>query len=52
MITHKSIKYLEKIILIISKLFKFLDNKDTLRILVYHHIEKKILKNFLINLKF
>ena len=52
MINHKSIKYLEKIILIVSKIFKFLDNKNILRILVYHHIEKKDFKKFYNQLKF
>ncbi len=51
MINHKSIRYFEKIILIVSKLFKFLDSKDTLRILVYHHIEKKDFKKFYDQLK-
>ena len=40
MINHKSIKNLEKIILNLIDFFKFLQNKNNLRILVFHNIEK------------
>ena len=51
MINHKSIRYLEKIILIISKLLNLIVNKDSLRVLVYHHIEKKDFNKFTNHLK-
>tara|TARA_Y100000389_G_C17420686_1_gene496514 strand:- start:416 stop:1276 length:861 start_codon:yes stop_codon:yes gene_type:complete len=52
MINHKSIKYFEKIILLLTNFFKFLQNKDSLRVLVYHHIEKKNFNKFYNHLKY
>ena len=52
MINHKSIKYFEKIILFLINFFKFLQNKDSLRVLVYHHIEKKNFNKFYHNRKY
>lgn len=52
MINHKSIKYFEKIILFLINFFKFLQNKDSLRVLVYHHIEKKNFNKFYNHLKY
>jgi peptidoglycan/xylan/chitin deacetylase (PgdA/CDA1 family) len=54
MINHKSIKNLEKIILNLIDFFKFLQNKNNLRSLVFHNIEKndyKIFYDYLLSLK-
>tara|TARA_B100000767_G_scaffold274643_1_gene308330 strand:- start:1317 stop:2174 length:858 start_codon:yes stop_codon:yes gene_type:complete len=54
MINHKSIKYLEKVIVTLINFFKFLHNKNNLRILVFHNIDKedyKIFYNYLLLLK-
>ena len=40
-LNHKSIKLFEKIFLFLSNFFQFLIVKNSLRILVYHHVEKK-----------
>ncbi len=52
MINHKSIKYFEKIFLLLINFFKFFQNKDSLRVLVYHHIEKKNFIKFYNHLKY
>lgn len=41
---HKSIKIFEKIILFFLSILNFFKDKNVLRILVYHHIEKKDFK--------
>ena len=41
---HNSIKFFEKIILSFSYIFDFFKNENTIRILVYHHVEKKNFK--------
>ena len=38
---HNSIKFFEKIILFISSIKNFFSDQNRLRILVYHHVEKK-----------
>ena len=48
---HKSIKVFEKIILILLNILSFLRNKNNLRILVYHHVEKKNFKRLYNQLK-
>ena len=48
---HNSIKFFEKIILSFSYIFDFFKNENTIRILVYHHVEKKILKILPISLR-
>lgn len=52
MINHKSIKYFEKIIIFLISFFKFLQKKNSLRVLVYHHIEKKNFSKFYDHLKY
>ena len=52
MINHKSIKYFEKIFLLLVNFFKFFQNKNSLRVLVYHHIEKKNFIKFYNHLKY
>ena len=51
MINHKSIKYFEKIILLLINFFKFFHDKNSLRVLVYHDIEKKNFDKFYNQLK-
>ena len=51
MINHNSIRYFEKIILLFINFLKFSQNKNSLRVLVYHHIEKKNFSKFYRQLK-
>ena len=54
MINHKLIKYLEEPIVTLINFFKFLHNKNNLRILVFHNINKedyKMFYNYLLSLK-
>ena len=51
---HKSIRFFEKIILVFLNIFNLFRSKNVIRILVYHHVEKKDFKklsNQLKNLK-
>ena len=48
---HKSIRFFEKIILVFISIFNFFRNKNNLRILVYHHVEKKDFKKLYNQLK-
>jgi len=52
MINHKSIKYIEKFFLLLISILKFFQNKNSLRVLVYHHIEKKNFNKFYNHLKY
>ena len=54
MLNHKLIKYLEEPIVTLINFFKFLHNKNNLRILVFHNINKedyKMFYNYLLSLK-
>ena len=53
-LNHKSIRFFEKIILVFLNIFNLFRSKNVIRILVYHHVEKKDFKklsNQLKNLK-
>ena len=53
-LNHKSIRFFEKIILVFLNIFNLFRSKNIIRILVYHHVEKKDFKklsNQLKNLK-
>ncbi len=48
---HKSIRIFEKIILVFLNIFNLFRNKNIIRILVYHHVEKKDFKKLSKQLK-
>ena len=50
-LNHNSIKFFEKIILLFSYIFDFFKNENKIRILVYHHVEKKNFKDLTAHLK-
>ena len=50
-LNHNSIKFFEKIILLFSHIFDFFKNENKIRILVYHHVEKKNFKDLATHLR-
>ena len=50
-LNHNSIKFFEKIILFFVYIFEFFKNRNKIRILVYHHVEKKNFKKLANQLK-